>query len=62
MLRHYEEQTDEAASGEDEAPHASGDVMMPIPSELVSVVRDLIEQHHRKGHSESPPRAKHQGR
>jgi hypothetical protein len=61
VLEHYERQTDDEAVAEDEA-RTPGDVMMPIPNELVPVVRELIEQHHKKGRVAAPTRAKQKTR
>ena len=46
VLSHYAEQTEEEAVAEDEAAfEAQGHVVMEIPHELVSVVRELIAKH-----------------
>lgn len=45
VLSHYEGQSDEDASAEDEAGIQSSETVMAIPHELVSSVRELIAKH-----------------
>ncbi|MGH9531970.1 MAG: hypothetical protein ACRD2Q_06220 [Terriglobales bacterium] len=46
VLSHYKQQTEEEAVAEDEAAFEDqGHVVMEIPHELVSVVRELIAKH-----------------
>ena len=61
VIEHYESQTDDEAVAEDEA-RSSDQVMMPVPNELVPVVRELIEQHQKKERANAPTRAKHKPR
>ncbi len=43
VIAHYEDQTEEEATAEDEAAyHSSNQTFMGIPNKLVPVVRDLI--------------------
>jgi hypothetical protein len=45
VLEHYENQTDEEATAEDEAAYSSPThTMMQIPRDLVAAVRDLISR------------------
>jgi hypothetical protein len=46
VLNHYEEQTEEEATAEDEAAFSDGDqTFMEIPNELLPEVRSLIAKH-----------------
>ena len=46
ILAHYEEQTDEEATAEDEAAFEDHDqTIMEIPHDLVPLVRELIAKH-----------------
>lgn len=48
VLHHYESQSDEEAVAEDEASFEdTTDTTMTVPTELVPVVRELIEKHRR---------------
>lgn len=43
VIRHYESQTDDEASAEDEAAlEAPGQTTMEVPDELVPAIRELI--------------------
>ena len=46
VLAHYEEQSQDEASSEDEAGVASSETVMNVPYDLVSQVRELIARHH----------------
>jgi hypothetical protein len=46
VLAHYEAQSQDEASSEDEAGVASSETVMNIPHDLVSQVRELIARHH----------------
>ncbi len=46
VLNHYEEQTEEEATAEDEAAFASKDhTFMEIPNDLLPEIRSLIAKH-----------------
>ena len=45
VLAHYEAQSQDEASSEDEAGVASSETVMNIPHDLVSQVRELIAKH-----------------
>ncbi len=46
VLSHYEEQTEEEAVAEDEAPfEADHDTVMEVPRELDPTIRELIARH-----------------
>jgi hypothetical protein len=46
VLKHYEQQTDEAAVAEDEAAFGdSSETVMEVPKDLVPTVRELIAKH-----------------
>ncbi len=46
VLAHYEKQTEEEATAEDEAAFEGPDrTVMEVPSELVPAVRELIARH-----------------
>jgi hypothetical protein len=46
VLAHYEEQTEEEAMAEDEAPFADQpQTVMEVPTELVPAIRELIAKH-----------------
>ena len=48
VLDHYESQSDEEALAEDEASfEQTTDTTMTVPTELVPVVRELIQKHRR---------------
>ena len=48
VLKHYEQQTDEAAVAEDEAAfEKSAETVMEVPKDLVPQVRELIAKHKR---------------
>ena len=46
VLAHYEGQSPDETSAEDEAGVASSETVMNIPHDLVSQVRELIAKHH----------------
>jgi hypothetical protein len=46
VLAHYDEQSDDEASAEDELGVASSETVMNVPSDLVSQVRALIAKRH----------------
>ncbi len=49
LIDHYEQQTEDEALAEDEAPFVDDqDTMMEIPRKLVSQVREMIAQHNKK--------------
>ena len=46
VLEHYENQTEDEAIAEDEAPFESrSETLMGVPNELVPTVRELIAKH-----------------
>jgi hypothetical protein len=45
VLAHYDEQTEDEATAEDEAGSASSETVMNVPHDLVSRVRELIAKH-----------------
>jgi len=48
ILKHYEQQTDEAAVAEDEAAfEKASKTVMEVPKDLVPTVRELIAKHRR---------------
>lgn len=48
VIDHYESQSDEEAVAEDEASfEQTTDTAMTVPTELVPVVRELIQKHRR---------------
>lgn len=50
VLKHYEHQTDEEATAEDEADvEESTHALMEVPVELVPAIRDLIAAHRKDG-------------
>ena len=57
VLSHYENQTEEEATSEDEAAyHSSNETFMGIPNKLVPVVRNLIAKL-QEGQMQAPNRA-----
>ena len=49
LISHYEQQTEDEALAEDEAPFSDEqNTMMEIPKKLVTQVRELIAQHKKK--------------
>ena len=49
VLAHYEGQSEEEASAEDEAGIQSSEVVMNVPHDLVPKVRELIAKHQSSG-------------
>lgn len=50
IIDHYENQTEDEAVAEDEAAMAGpGQTLMPVPDDLVPIVRDLIAKHRMAG-------------
>ena len=47
VLDHYEKQTEDQASAEDEAFVESSETVMSVPLDLVAQVRDLMAKHHK---------------
>ena len=45
VLAHYEEQTEDDATAEDEAGMESSETVMNVPHDLVPKVRELIAKH-----------------
>ena len=46
VIAHYESQSEEEAVAEDEAAfEAMGQTVMEVPTEIVPVIRELIEKH-----------------
>jgi hypothetical protein len=54
VIAHYDQQTDEEAAGEIEsAAEAPGETWMSVPTELVSAVTRLIEEHEKDANGSS---------